>query len=69
MDQQEKGPNWSHPMATGLSTGSPAYGDLKPRQPCGIPFLDQAAHLRGATFPINGFMNSRVWEQPQIKLS
>lgn len=32
-------------MVTGLSTGSPAYGDLKPRQQCGIPFLDQAAHL------------------------
>lgn len=31
--------------------------------------MEQAAHLRGLTFPENGFMSSKIWEQPQIKSS
>lgn len=43
-------------MTTGLSSGSPAHGDLESRQQCGMPLLGQAAHLRRPAFPIHGFI-------------
>lgn len=53
---QERGYNWSHPVATGLNPGSPAHGDLESRQQCRMPFLGQATHLRRPAFPVHGFI-------------
>lgn len=57
VDGSGEGPSWCHPVTTDLSLGSPAHGDLEPRQGCGIPFLGLSAHLRGPTFPVSGFMS------------